>query len=129
MAGIKIETPRGAVFTDGKSSAKLVWNQNFGAQRSEGFSRVQKFVDSEVLRLDAPYMPIKTGMLIKSGTLGTVIGSGEVNYLAPYAAKQYYHTSTSRSYAAQRGGQWFERMKIDHKDEILRGTKKLGGCK
>lgn len=128
MAGIKIETPRGAVFTDGKSSAKLAWNQNFGAQRTEGFSRVQKFVDSEVLRLDAPYMPIKTGMLIKSGTLGTVIGSGEVNYIAPYAAKQN-QTTPSRSYDAQRGGQFFERMKVDHKDEILRGAKKLGGCK
>lgn len=88
--------------------------------------RVQQFVDSEVLRLTAPYIPFKTGMLIKSGTLGTVVGTGEVNYIAPYAAKQN-QTATSRSYDAQRGGQFFERMKIDHRDEILRGAKKRSG--
>lgn len=88
--------------------------------------RVQKFIDNEVLRLTSPYIPFKTGMLIKSGTLGTVVGSGEVNYIAPYAAKQN-QTAASRSYDAQRGGQFFERMKIDHRDEILRGAKKLSG--
>ena len=89
---------------------------------------VQKYVDSEVLRLTAPYIPFKTGNLMRSGTLGTVVGSGEVNYIAPYAAKQNA-TATSRSYDAQRGGQFFERMKIDHKEEILRGAKKLSGVK
>lgn len=128
MAGIQIETPRGVLFTDGKTKAKLVWNQSFGPQRTERFSQAQRYVDSEVLQLDAPYMPIKTGMLIQSGTLGTVVGSGEVNYIAPYAAKQY-QTASSRSYDAQRGGQWFERMKIDHKDEILRGAKTKAGGK
>ena len=66
-------------------------------------------------------------MLDKSGILGTQIGSGEVNWIAPYAAAQYYNTADSRSYDAQRGGRWFERMKADHRDEILRGAKKLGG--
>lgn len=88
--------------------------------------RVQQFIDSEVLRLTAPYIPFKTGTLMNSGTLGTVVGTGEVNYIAPYAAKQN-QTATSRSYDAQRGGQFFERMKIDHRDEILRGAKKLSG--
>ena len=63
-------------------------------------------------------------MLDKSGILGTDVGSGEVNYIAPYAAAQYYRTSVSRPYDSQRGAKWFERMKIDHKDEILRGAKK-----
>mgnify|MGYP005756908825 FL=1 len=89
---------------------------------------VQKYVDSEVLRLSSPYVPFKTGNLDRSGTRGTNIGSGEVIYSAPYAVKQY-HTVTFRSYDAQRGGLWFERMKIDHKEEILRGAKKLSGGK
>lgn len=88
----------------------------------------QRYIDSEVLRLTAPYIPFKTGNLIRSGTLGTVVGSGEVNYIAPYAAKQN-NTATSRSYDAQRGGQFFERMKIDHKAEILAGAKKRSGGK
>ena len=90
--------------------------------------RVQKYVDSEVLRCTSPYVPFKTGNLDRSGIQGTKIGSGEVNYIAPYAAKQN-QTAPSRSYDAQRGGQFFERMKIDHKREILEGAKKLGGAK
>lgn len=128
MAGIRIETPRGCVYTGKNGKARLEWNENFAAQRSEAFTRAQKYVDSEVLRLTAPYIPMKTGMLIKSGTLGTEIGSGEVNYIAPYAAKQYA-TSPTRSYNARRGGLFFERMKADHQKEIIAGAKRLSGGK
>lgn len=99
------------------------------ARSLENKGKVQKFVDSEVLRLSSPYVPFQTGALEHSGILGTNIGSGEVIYNAPYAADQYYKTSTSRSYDPQRGAKWFERMKIDHKDEILRGAKKISGGK
>lgn len=126
---IKIETPRGQIIqiTDknGKVQAQLTWNRSFAVRRTEGFARAQKFVDSEVLRYCSALVPFKTGMLDKSGTLGTVIGSGEVRYIAPYAAKQYYDTATSRSYDANRGAKWFERMKVAHKTDILNGARKL----
>lgn len=124
---IHIETPRGAVCQNTCGKARLTWNQGFGSMWTGRFNRAQQFVDSEVLRLSSPYVPFRTGMLDKSGTLGTQIGSGEVNWIAPYAAAQYYNTADSRSYDAQRGGHWFERMKADHRDEIVRGAKKLGG--
>lgn len=124
---IVFSTPRGQVIKVGNTTCKIEWNSDFGEKTSERFSRAQKFVDSEVLRLDAPYMPIRTGALIKSGELGTVVGSGEVNYVAPYAATQYYTTAPTRPYDPRRGGMWFERMKADHKDEIVRGAKKLAG--
>ena len=73
----------------------------------------------------SPRVPFDTGMLEKSGKLGTVIGSGEVDYAAPYAAAQYYNTSESRSYDPNRGGQWFERMKASEKEEILEGAEKV----
>lgn len=123
-----ITTPRGSITIAKNHQAKLQWNPDFAGQRTEQFSRMQKFIDSEVLRLSTPYIPIKTGMLIKSGILGTVVGSGEVNYIAPYADAQY-RTAVTRSYDAQRGGLWFERMKIDHKKEILEGAKKAGGIR
>ena len=63
-------------------------------------------------------------MLEKSGILGTVIGSGEVRYIAPYARRQYYHTAQSRSYDAHRGAKWFERMKPAHKADIQRAAEK-----
>lgn len=128
---IIVKTPRGQIVQsktkNGKITAKLEWDEKLGEQKTEDFSRAQKFVDNEVLRLDAPYMPIRSGTLIKSGQLGTVIGSGEVNYVSPYAAAQYYSTAQSRSYDSQRGGKWFERMKADHKSDIVSGAKKLAG--
>ncbi|WP_242857184.1 hypothetical protein [Fusicatenibacter saccharivorans] len=72
-------------------------------------------------------MPFQTGMLEKSGKLGTTVGSGLVEYIAPYARMQYYDTAQSRPYDANRGAKWFERMKVAEKREILDGAKKLGG--
>ena len=94
---------------------------------TRNLNAAQQFVDSEVLRYSDPYIPFQTGMLKESGTLGTEIGSGEVNWIAPYAAAQYYDTADSRPYDDQRGGHWFERMKADHGADIIRGAKKIGG--
>ena len=90
MAGKKefrITTPRGSVFTvtgkNGSTTARLEWAPGFAQKKAEGFSRAQAFVDSECLRYMNPLTPRRTGMLIKSGTLGTVVGSGSIEYLAP----------------------------------------------
>ena len=48
-----------------------------------------------------------------------------MNYIAPYAARQYYNTSDVRSYDANRGAHWFARMKVAEKDDILRGADKI----
>lgn len=92
---------------------------------------VQRFVDSEVIKLLEPYMPMDTGNLILSGTRGTKLGSGEVIYNAPYAAKQNYHgraPGTSEK-GPLRGNHPFDRMKADHKDDILRAAAKKAGGK
>lgn len=124
-----ITTPRGQIIQTttkyGKVKAQLTWNKDFVPRRNENFSRAQKFVDSEVLRYCSAMVPFRTGMLDKSGKLGTVIGSGNVQYIAPYAAKQYYDTATTRSYDSHRGGKWFERMKVAYKSDILKGARKL----
>lgn len=125
MAGIhRIDTPRGSIIQTGKTSCKLEWNPGFGHEKSNMFDRKQKVVDSEVLRYCSPLVPRRTGMLEKSGTLGTVIGKGEVNYIAPYARFQYYQTAQTRSYDPRRGGKWFERMKTAHKKDIQRATER-----
>lgn len=85
---------------------------------------VQKFIDSEVLRLTDPYVPLDTSTLEKSGTQNTKIGSGEVVYKTPYARRQYFENKGN----GLRGKQWFERMKANHKEDILRGARiKAGG--
>ncbi|ADU25687.1 minor capsid protein [Ethanoligenens harbinense] len=126
-----VKTPRGEVVQvttkSGKVTAKLTWNPDFGDRKTGDFSRAQKFLDSEVLRTTTPFVPIKTGALIKSGQLGTVIGSGQVTWHAPYARYQYYSTSLSRTYDAQRGGKWFERSKATNKPAWIAGVKKIAG--
>lgn len=116
-----ITTPRGSITTvrtaAGTMTAKLEWNPSFARTKSENFSRAQEFVDSECLRYMNPLTPRRTGMMIKSATLGTVIGSGSIEYLAPYARRQYYEHKTKRL--------WFETMKKGHGDKIRKGAAKF----
>lgn len=120
----EIKTPRGSLFqvpnSKGGMTAKLTWNANFGSKKSEEFTKVQEFIDSECLRYCDPLTPRRTGYLIKSGTLGTVIGSGELNYVAPYARRQYYE-NTGKS-GGSRGKLWFERMKAAKVETIRKGA-------
>lgn len=120
----RIDTPRGSILQTGQTSCRLVWYSGMGRDRTEMFNRKQIVVDNEVLRYCSPLVPLRTSMLEKSGTLGTVIGSGEVKYIAPYARFQYYQTAESRSYDSRRGAKWFERMKAAHKKDIQRAAEK-----
>lgn len=109
----------------------LVFAPDFHVNSEKEFSAKQKYVDSEVLRLSDPYVPFLTGTMKHSGITGTVLGSGEVDYTAPYARRNYYENggrgieglNASGGTKGLRGKFWFERMKADHKDEILRGLK------
>ena len=120
---LQISTPRGTIYQtrskDGMVKVHLDWEQGFGSRKSQDFSKAQEFVDSECLRYCDPLIPRRTGYLIKSGQLGTVIGSGELNYLAPYARRQYYENSSNQG---GRGKLWFERMKASKKETIRKGA-------
>ena len=123
-----IETPRGRIKTGKNGEASLTWNTNFQPKWQRQFTNSQKFVDSEVLRLSEKYTPLLTGMLIKSGILGTQIGSGVVQWIAPYARAQYYLARKAGSQTgALRGPFWFERMKQVSGKKIILGAKKIAG--
>lgn len=95
------------------------------------FGKVQRYIDSEVLRVCAPYVPFRRGGLVESGPLSTVLGSGEVCYNTPYARKQYYENTgrgiDGTATGGLRGKLFFDRAMIDHKDEILDGAAKMAG--
>lgn len=95
----------------------------------EAGGKVQKFIDSEVLRVTDPYVPMDTGALKSSGIRNTTIGEGKVIYRTPYARKLYYNPQFNYQGAPMRGGKWFERMKIDHKDSILKGASQIAGAR
>lgn len=138
---IQIQTPRGSIIKTANGQASLVWAPGFGPGWSGRYSQAQMFVDSEILRLCDPLIPLQTSMLKKSGTLGTIIGSGEVVWIAPYARYQYYGklmvgpapktvTDVDLQYhsgQAQRGAYWFERMKAASGASIIAGARRIAG--
>ena len=123
-----IKTPRGTISTGPSGKAELVWNTNFQPKWQRQYSAAQKFVDSEVLRLSEPYTPLLTGMLIKSGELGTTIGSGMVQWIAPYAKAQYYSPRKPGSQTGPlRGPYWFERGKAVWGTRVISGARRIAG--
>ena len=83
--------------------------------------RVQRFVDSEVLRRCDPLVPKKSGILKRSGIERTKIGSGVVRYYTPYARYQYYKGRVS----VTRGRKWFQRMKSEQGQAILNAAQRM----
>jgi hypothetical protein len=125
-------------------------NQLKADRQLQPHGKVQQFIDQECIRLMAPYTPNLNDVLIKSATIGTKIGSGKIHQNAPYARYQYnaklmVSSVTGSSWArqgekkvltgkdlkynksknAQAGPFWFERMKADKKEQILRGAQKM----
>jgi hypothetical protein len=128
MAYPIIETPRGKIVVTPEMKAVLIWNPAFVKEQQTDYSAAQIFVDSEILRLCEPYIPFRTGMLIMSGILGTDIGSGLVQWIAPYARGQYYLKRKRLSETGPlRGSFWFERMKQVHGKTIIAGARKIAG--
>ena len=104
---------------------------------------VQKVIDSEAMRYMSPYMPRRqAGELEHMMVMSTVIGSGEINTPGPYAHYLHegilYVSPTNGSAWAKKneikvptdrelkytgapicGKKWFDRMKADHKGDIL----------
>ena len=154
---MKISQPKDKSINTPNGYLALKWTPNFGKLTTEKFHKAQMFVDGECIRLMKPYTPFRNGFLEKSATLGTVIGSGEINQIVPYARYLYYgkvygpnipimengvpigffsppkkhptgaDLKYNKSKHPQAGKQWFERMKADRKDEILRGAARIVG--
>ena len=110
---------------------------------------VQKVIDSETMRYMGPYMPRRqAGELEHMMVLSTVIGSGQIDIPGPYAhylheGILYVSPTTGSSWAKKneikvptereltyagapmRGKKWFDRMKADHKGDIIQAAQAL----
>lgn len=125
----------------------LTWDRNFSRENNKKFNDVQKYVDSECIRLMAQYTPMKNGMLQHNAIMSIRIGSGKITYTSPYARYQYYGklmvsgvtgsawarygeskvlTGTDLTYSKRHHSKaqklWFETMKTARKEQILRGA-------
>lgn len=124
-------TPKGEMHEvktdDGTVKLEIRWNEGFGPKLTRSINSSQEFIDTECLRLSEKFMPFDQHTLIESGTLCTQIGSGEVMWRTPYARRLYFHPeyNFSTEHNPQAGGYWFERMKQQYKDKILKGAEKI----
>lgn len=85
-----IKQPINKVIATAITRIELKFKTTFAGKWNKRMYEVQKVVDSEVLRLSDRYIPFRTGTLRNSGIIGTVVGSGKVSWIAPYAKQQYY---------------------------------------
>ena len=126
-ASFSIRTPATIRVQGDGVSGEMRWDSRFGAKASERFSKAQEYIDSECLRRMDPLTPMRTGAMIKSGTAGTVIGSGRIEYNSPYARRQYYENKGGSPKHPQGGKLWFERMKAQHGNAIRSGAERMFG--
>jgi len=104
-------------------------NKALQSRGLEPGGKVQKFIDSEVLKRCAPYVPWESGTLNRSGTKYTDKGSGEVAYDTPYARRWHYEPAKFQG-APRRGNYWFERMLNEGgRYAILKGVIRLSGAR
>jgi hypothetical protein len=118
-----IKLPKGVRFNTKGGGGTFDFDSGFDKKYSDAFNRAQRVADSEVLRYNDPYIPMDTGKLKQSGIINTDVGSGEVVYKTPYARRWYYDDANFQG-APMRGKQWFERMKADHKEDIVKSARK-----
>lgn len=82
----------------------------------------QRFVDSSVIRLSDPIVPLRDGPLKNSANIHTDVGSGIVIYKTPYDRIQYYGNF---KHSGGRSGKWFEVMKAAHMETIRAGLRAI----
>ena len=90
---------------------------------------VQKYIDSETIRLMDPYTPFRQGTLKNAPSGQSTIGTGRIIQQTPYARRLYYNPQYNFNEAPNRGAFWFERMKNASKNDILKGAAKIVGVK
>ena len=107
-------------------------NADFANQAESLFTKKQRYVDQEVVRLMEPYTPKRTGTKIDIGASATLFGTGVIRYHSSIARRNYYMNKgtgkggmNAKSNRGMRGKMWFERMKADHRSEILKGAQKI----
>jgi hypothetical protein len=124
-----IKQPRNKVVRSGPHKAELAWDPRFAPKWTRRYSKAQTFVDGAVLHYSEPFIPLLTGTLIRTGILGTDVGSGKVQWIAPYARQQDYRGRSPgvSQTGPLRGRFWFERMKALFGEKIIRAAKQLVG--
>lgn len=76
--------------SDVDGTLSLNWSKGFSNDMNSRFELAQREIDKDCIKLMKPYTPFKTGVLENSATIHTVIGSGQITQVTPYARYLYY---------------------------------------
>lgn len=103
----------------------LQMNPDFTVKSENQFRQAQNYVDKEVIRRLEDYTPIAMQRFKNRGKMSKAHKAekpGVIINTEPTARKEYY---TNKGFSGKnRGKFWLERMKADHKEDILKGIKK-----
>lgn len=99
----------------------------FNQKSEKNFVSAQSYIDSEVLKYLPDYTPIAMKRFKNRGKMSKahkVDKPGVIINTEPTARKEYYtNRGLSSKDGHNRGKFWLERMKADHKADILKGLK------
>lgn len=142
MALVIPNTPRSSV-VKGKNGSYIRLNWDDRIKRFNGqYTRAQIWLDSEILKDTAPFVPMETGALMRSGRLGTKLGSGIIRYDAPYARYLYYGKAMagrapkrvtdkdlvfSQAVHPQAQAFWYQASEALNKQKWIKGARKIAG--
>lgn len=86
----------------------------------------QTFLDNEVLKDSNYYIPMDTGNARDSGILHSKIGSGQIQWVAPYIRPIYYNSNMnfSKDRNPNATNLWYEYAKAQKLDDWVEGSQK-----
>lgn len=96
---------------------------DFTVKSQRQLREAQDYIDSEVVKRLEDYTPVANHKYPNWGKMSKshkAESPGVIINTEPTARKEYY---TNKGFSGQ-GKFWLERMKADHKEDILRGLKK-----
>lgn len=103
----------------------LVFSRDFESKSKKNLSQAQDYVDKECLKYLPDYTPIANKKYKNAGKMSKahkIQQPGLIINTEPKARHEYY---VNKGFSGpNRGKYWLERMKADHKDDILKGLKK-----
>ena len=113
--------------------SNLVWNKAAMKKREKTFGEAQNYVDKQCVRQMTPYVPVGRPSFEKSGRLRDsvkIAKPGKIIFTAPFAKNDYYSTVDHKHGGNPRARRlWFEVMKFQHGEAILRGAARIAGGK
>lgn len=128
-----LTTPNGKTFhvksKSGDLYATLTWSPEFSERMTKQLQAGQAQLDSEIMRIMQPYMPLAAKITINAMYRATDVGSGLIQIKTPGAKRAYRSNApVGKKGGSLRGPYYFHRMKADKKQYISNFAMRVMGA-